>query len=452
MNRRKSRAITNLSGVPTGVMPLSSPSSPSVASDATIQASLTINQPNNIQLASVTGFINGINGNITNCKFTTSTTQGTYSINSSGNESYFSINMYNIAVTLMSYNKQLNSSYNVSATKSLASNDISYQITQYYNTKLTINITSNNPDNTTSSTMGMITLDVISDAEYILWSIIGKAPLNYNNIIPADGSKIANLLNNTIIPLSIINSLCIGLDTFLRDLIMFGPLVSGKDNTTLAVMFYSQQKLINYINNICTNIPASNPQLASTVVATAANNTTTLQSQISTLTQSQSLLTQQLQASQASISDITNKYNDTASQLKQVQNQLAQTQSNDTSTINSLTSQTQSLQTQMNKLNGLIDSETNLYNTTKDNLDTANSQISSLQSQLKDEAKLLDSLNSKLASDTKYIKELYILLVILVIIIAVLVVKYIKRKGGSSSRINGGGLYSYNNNNWYNFM
>ena len=451
MFRRKSRAIISLSGGPTGVMPLSSPSSPSVSSDTAIQTSLTINRPNNIQLASVQGFINGINGNIIKCDLSMTLANGlNIPMSGAGSKAFLCINLYNLALTLVAYNNQLKPNYLLKG-NSIQVNDggeiYAYLLEPIVET--TISIVSNNPDGTTSSTNGSVKLDNISALQYMC----NKLPMfSYGNKDPTRPSNYINLMTTTIIPLSIMNAICISIDLFTQDCLMFAPLLGGNSEITKATMFYVNEKTIMGYENACKNIPASNPQLASTVVASAANNTTTLQAQISTLTQSQSQLTQQLQATEASLSDITNKYNNTYDRLTQVQNQLSQTQSNDTSTINSLTTQTQSLQSQLNKLNGVIDSEINLYNTTKSSLDTANSQISSLQSQLKEESKLLDSLNSKLASDKEYIKGLYILLVILVLIIAVLVVKYMKRKGGSSSRINGGGLYSYNNNNWYNFM
>ena len=443
MFRRKSRAIvTTPSGERISVLPPSISSGPSVASDAAIQSSLTINQPNNIQLASVTGFINGVNGNITKCVLNNTTPYGVYPMEGSGNLAYMMINMYNIAITMDAYNKQLKPNYDLNKIKTLRTNDGSRDInfTNQMTNKIDISITSLNPDNTTSSTTGSISLDTLTSIEVNLYN---TSDFSYNSNTLPDSLPLTKLMMSSIIPLSIINGICIVIDTHVRDGLLLGPLVRGDDDTTLAVIFYTTQKLLNGINNVCTNIPQSNPQLSSTVVAAAANNTTTLQAQISTLTQEQTQLTQQLQASQSSYNEISDNYNNVSSQLNQVHNQLSQTQSNDTSTINNLNSQAQTLQDQLSKLSVSMESETNLYNTTKSDLDTAKSQISSLQSQLKDEAKLLDTVNSKLASGAKYIKELYILILVLVFIIVYILMRN-KKYSISPVNISGGigSLYS----------
>jgi len=445
MFRRKSRAIvTTPSGERISVLPPSISSGPSVASDAAIQSSLTINKPNNIQLASVTGFINGVNGNITKCDFSMILGNGlSIPISDAGSQAFMSINLYNLSITLVAYNNQLKPKYSfddiINTLQFYANNNI-YTLFNQSTTETTISIVSKNPDKTTSSTNGNIKLDDISSREY---SCFNLPIFSYGDLSPTEPTNFIKLMNTSIIPLSIINAICISIDLFTQDCLMFARLVKGNDDTTKAAMFYTIEKLNIGFENACTNIPQSNPQLSSTVVAAAANNTTTLQAQISTLTQEQTQLTQQLQASQSSYNEISDNYNNVSSQLNQVQDQLSQTQSNDTSTINNLNSQAQALQDQLSKLSVSMESETNLYNTTKSDLDTAKSQISSLQSQLKDEAKLLDTVNSKLASGAKYIKELYILILVLVFIIVYILMRN-KKYSISPVNISGGigSLYS----------
>ena len=510
MIRRKSRAITSTSsGVSVaGVMPPSVISNPSVASDAAIQASLTINKPNNIQLASVAGFINGVNGNITNCVSNQTTTNGTVQSTGDGAMAYVMINTYNIALTMLAYNNQLKPTYDLSKAKGITtttSNSLNIGFFHQITSKIDINISSKNTDGTNSATTGSISLDYLTSIEV---NVNNPPNMSYGNYSLPSPTPFINMFMGSIMPLSIVNAICISFDLYIQDSLMFAPLLKGGDNTTLAAIFFSTQKLLTSINNACTNIPPSNPQLTTTVVAAAANNTTTLQAQISTLTQSQTQLTQQLQASQASLSDMTTKYNNTSSQLQQVQTQLSnlqsadaqlmskltgqtqslqsqlsavqsqlsqtkssdtttintltsqandlqnqltqaqaqitqaqtqlsQTQSADAATINNLTTQAQTLQSQLSTLSTSMDSETNLYNTTKANLDTAQSQISILQTQVKTEAALLDSVNNQLTKDKSYIKELTILVIILVIIIGYLLMKS-KRSGSVASSISGG--------------
>ena len=455
-NSIRSRATTSTESAPitlssaTGVsIPSTNQISPSAANDESILQTLTMSTPLNIQLASCPGFINTIPGNVVDGSMTLSGTNNkqkiasSISLNKSGGTN-LNVNVYNLYKVLDKLYLANNINYNISSLSNFSYNTDNSSASLYVSTDAVIDlvslrlITSNPaPHNNIIYTMS------IKNIATFYGMILDKgANVTYKGNDVAFPTEIYNMLQSSILPLSIINAMCIGFDVFLQDCIRFSPLINNNPNTYNAVLYYTQSKLFNYLNNVILNIPNTNPQATNNIVAAAAENVSNLQSQLSSLTQSQSQLDQQLQASEASLNNMTSQYNSNNSQLQQVQDQLQQTQSNDTTTINNLNAQTQALQSQINNLNSAITNETNLYNKTLSNLNLANTQINSLQTQLTSDTKLINSLDEKLTNNKSYIKELYILLFVFVLIIA-----YLFNKSRSMSASKSGGYniptYSY---------